>query len=92
MALVFTFSSLGRSETTFLNMMPLVKISSPFIILVVIWCEILRFVQDDTTASFVPFVKFKVIVKLILEVLHLVDIFILDGDVIILPHGTQLVL
>ena len=92
MALVFTFSSLGWSVATFLNMMPLVKISSPFIILVVIWYEILRFAQDDTTASFVPFVKFKVFVKLILEVLHLLDVLILYGDVIILPHGTQLVL
>lgn len=37
-------------------------------------------------------VKLKIIVKLVLEVVHLIDVFILNGDVIILPHGTEFVM
>lgn len=37
-------------------------------------------------------VKLEVIIKLVLKVLHLVDIFIFDGNIIILTHSTQFVL
>ena len=55
----------------------------------------LHFVQHDNSLklSFFLFViKLKVIVKLVLEIFYLVDVLVLDGDVIVLPHGTQLVL
>ena len=29
-----------------------------------------------------------IVVKLVLEVIHLVDVLVLDGDIVILAHGT----
>ena len=37
-------------------------------------------------------VVFEIVIKLILEVFHLVDVFVLDGDIVVLAHGTQLIL
>ena len=37
-------------------------------------------------------IKLKIVVELVLEVVHLVDVIVLNGDIIVLSHGTQLVL